>query len=147
MIRSKSPIFVFVGLILIVCNGCQETQEKHFANLAAAQQEHMVDKGWIPTYVSPDAKDISIEGDLDAATVNGSYTSGDASLLRMHCSSAEDSFRVPGYGPNWFSDDVEQADTAGKLRQKGYEVLRCQDGFNVVVLSSRQFVYYWSVRK
>jgi hypothetical protein len=76
MIRSKSPILVFVGLILIVCNGCEETQEKHFANLAAAQQEHMVDKGWIPTYVSPDAKDISIEGDLDAATVNGSYTSG-----------------------------------------------------------------------
>jgi hypothetical protein len=99
------------------------------------------------SHTSPDAKDISIEGDLDAATLKGSYTSGYASLLRMHCSSAEDSFRVPGYGPKWFSDDVEQADTAGKLRQKGYEVLRCQDGFNVVVLSSRQFVYYWSVRK
>lgn len=147
MIRSKLPVLVFVWLILVACNGCEEAQEKHFANLAAAQQEHMIDKGWIPTYVSPDAKDISIEGDLDAATVNGSYTSGDASLLRMHCPSAEDSFRVPGYGPKWFSDDVKQADTAGKLRQKGYEVLRCQDGFNVVVFGSRQYVSYWSARK
>ena len=138
----NAPILVAA----MICNGCNERHSRHFDTLAAASQERMVEKGWLPTFISPDATDIDVDGDLDSASVYGSYQSGDASSLRKHCAPADDSSRVPGYGPKWFGDDVKAAGTAGRLRLKGYEVLRCEDGFHVAVLGSRRFVSFWSSR-
>jgi len=148
MMRSGSPLILFAVLVLVICSGCDETQERHFENLAAAQQEHMIEKGWIPKFTPQDAKDIDFDEDLDAASVYGSYISGDTVLLRKHCSSTEDSFQVPGYGPKWFRDNVKEAGTAGKLKLKGYEVFHCnEDHVNVVFVSSRKYVSYWSIRR
>ena len=145
--RSVSSIIVVIAVLLVTC-GCNEIQEKHFENLDAAKQEHMIEKGWIPTFIPPDAKDIDFVEDMDAASVHGSYISGDTTLLRKHCSNVEDSLGVPGYGPKWFRDDVKAAGTAGKLRLKGYEVFHCnEDRINVAVVSSRKYVSYWSIRR
>jgi len=140
-------LVVTISVLFAAC-GCNEIQVRHFDNLEAAKREQMIEKGWIPPFVAPDARHIEFESDLDAARVYGSYVSGNTTMLRKHCSNTADSFRVPGYGPKWFQDDVKETSTAVKLRGKGYEVLCCDEGgFNVVILSSRQFVYYWSERK
>lgn len=146
MFRHVFPVNLLVGVLTMICNGCDANQKRHYETLAAANQQRMVEKGWVPSFISPDAGNIDLDGDLDSASVYGNYTSSDTSLLRKHCSSIDDSFRVPGYGPKWFSNDVKEAVTAGNLRHKGYEVLRCDDGFNVAVLSSHHFVSYWSTR-
>jgi hypothetical protein len=146
--RTSSLVTLFVTIAVAFACGCNEIQHRHFENLYAAKREQVIEKGWIPAFVAPDARDIDFEGDHDAGRVYGTYVSSNTTMLRKHCSNTADSFRVPGYGPKWFQDDVEEASTAVNLKSKGYEVLRCdKDDFNVVFLSSRRFVYYWSVRK
>lgn len=147
MLRSRSSKVRLTMLLLAACGGCKEVQDRHFGRLADAQREHMVEKGWVPSFVSPDAEDINFEGDMDAASVVGSYLSSDDSLLRLRCTIAEDTFKVYGSGPKWFSKDVAEAGTAVRLRRKGYQVFRCPDGFDVATLSSKHFVAYWSFRK
>jgi hypothetical protein len=132
----------------VSCVGCNEVQERHFDSLNAANQQHMVEKGLIPAFTPPDARDINVEGDLALASVYGSYTSADTALLRKRCSPAEDSLRIPGYGAKWFRDDLKKSESAAQVRFQGYEVFRCEDrGFNVAILGSRNIVYFWSVRK
>jgi len=140
--------FLFIAVVSLACASCNDVQERHFDTLDAAKQQHMIEKGWIPAFAPSDAKDINVEGDLDKTRVYGSYDSKDTALLRQHCSAAEDSFKVPGYGTKWFRDDLKKAETAAQVRLQGYEVLRCDNrGFNVAILDSRNIVYFWSVRK
>jgi hypothetical protein len=138
---SLSVVAAIVGL-----TGCNEIQHRHFDSLDQAQQEHLVDKGWIPPF-SPDAKNIDYESDLDSARVNGSYSSVDTTSLRKHCAPTDDSFRVLVEWPKSAPNDVKEARTAGALKSKGYETLHCDEGdFNVVISDSRKSVFYWSIR-
>ncbi len=146
MMRLLVQLVVSIFVLVVVCNGCREIKEEHFANLDIARQSHMIEKGWIPAFLPQDAKDISFQGDLDAGSVYGTYSSSDAATLLKHCSNTDDLFRVPGYGPEWFRNILKESDTAGELRHKGYEVFQCEGGFDVVFLRSQQFGYYWSVR-
>lgn len=140
---------ILTAISLVYCCGCNEVQEHHFENLDAAKQEQMVEKGWIPAFMPVDATNIDVDEDLDTARVYGSYISSNTASLRKHCSSAAGSFRVPGYGPKWFQEDVKEAgDTADKLRSKGYEVFHCDEqNLNVIFVRSRNYVSYWSVRR
>ena len=141
-------IFALTAVLSLTCVGCNEVQRKHFQSLDKAQEEQMINKGWIPNFTPEDAKDIYIEGDLDAASAYGSYVSSNTDALKKQCSNVEDSFPIPSYGPKWFRADLQEADTAGKLRSKGYEILHCdKEEFNVAIFSPSQHIYYWSVRK
>jgi hypothetical protein len=146
LVLSKR-LFVLIAVLPLTCVGCNEVQKKQFQNLDAAQQEHMIEKGWIPASTPQDAKDINVESDLDAASVYGSYVSGNTDVLNKHCSSVEDSFQMPLNSPKWFQNDLGEADTAGKLKSKGYKVLNCDGGFNLAIFSPERRVDYWSVRK
>jgi hypothetical protein len=138
---------VAVLALAIVCTGCREDKEEHFANLEVAKARHMPEKGWVPSFLPQDTRDISVLGDLDAGSVYGTYSSNDIAVLRKHCENADDSLHVPGYGPDWFRDTLKEADTAAALRRRGYDVLQCEDGFKIVAFGARQWGYYWSVRR
>lgn len=147
--RSKalSLVLISIEITFLFCIGCNEIEKKHFDNLDSAKQSHLIEKGWIPDFIPPDSRDIRLESDIDMASVYGRFSSSDIDAIRKHCSSAEDSFRLPGHAPTWYPKDFGDAVTAGHLKDKGYEVLRCdQGGFNIAIHALENEVFYWSIR-
>ena len=131
--------------MLMVCTGCHEVQEHHFENLDKAKEAHMIEKGWLPSTLPVDAKQIRLKEDLDIASVYGSFVSGERGVLREHCSETGNSPHLPRNGPRWFPRDLREANTFADLKIKGYEVLFCDKGeFNVAFRSSEREVYFWS---
>ena len=145
MTRRGLWLQIAVLALAIVCIGCNEIKEEHFASIKVARASHMAEKGWVPSFLPEDTREISVLGDLDAGSVYGTYSSNAIAALRKHCENADDSIHVPGYGPDWFTDTLKKADTAVALRRRGFDVLQCEDGFRIVAFGARQFGYYWSV--
>ena len=148
------PVRVSLGLLALTLNsialvtGCNEIQDRHFANVAEARREQMIEKGWVPTVTPEDAKDIRFRGDLDAGSAHGRFESRSLAEVRSHCSVAQDSARIPETVPDWFPDAVKNARTIGELRSSGYEVLICDAGqWTVAIPGQEQRVFYWNIPK
>jgi hypothetical protein len=128
--------------------GCREVQERDFENFAAAQKEHMVDKGWLPAFTPADAKEIHFEGDLDAGTVYGRFVSSRRETIPTHCSVAKGDIHFPVQEPGGFPSKLRDANTAEDLERQGYDVYDCaSNDVMIAVQRSSNEVFYWSKPK
>jgi hypothetical protein len=106
----------------------------------------MIERGWIPTAIPEDARDMRLQSDLDAESVYGRFDSGSVAELKSHCAIAPDAAPVPKTGPDWFPDDVTNAHTVGKLRSSGYEVFACDAGHVIAAVQNQgPRVFYWNI--
>jgi hypothetical protein len=144
-----SPLFLTLFLLSIVLTiGCNEVQDRHFANVDEARRERMIERGWVPTITPADAKDIRFQSDLDAGSVYGRFDSSSVAELKSHCSIATDATPVPETGPDWFPDDLRNVRSIGKLKRSGYEVLACDAGHVTVAIQNQgPRVFYWDMPK
>jgi hypothetical protein len=143
-----SFITFLAAAMLMACTGCHEVQEHHFENLDKAKEAHMIEKGWLPSTLPVDAKQIRLKEDLDIASVYGSFTSKNGEDLKHHCSETGGSSHLPKYGPKWFPLDLREANTFVDLKIKGYDVLFCDKGeFTVAFRPSEKEIYFWSTRQ
>jgi hypothetical protein len=64
-IRPRTSCTVILATIALAVVGCHETFEKHYANLAAAEHDGAIARGWIPPWISSSATEIAEVHDLD----------------------------------------------------------------------------------
>jgi len=79
----RRPLFIIAGSILLLVGAFiarkaigsldPEIQFSHYANLAAARQSGIIDRGWVPEFLPTDSTNISETHDLDTNTGTGSF--------------------------------------------------------------------------
>jgi hypothetical protein len=79
----RRPLLIIAGSILLLIGAFmarkaigsldRETQLSHYANLAAARQSGIIDRGWVPEFLPTDSTNISETHDLDTNTGTGSF--------------------------------------------------------------------------
>ena len=142
------PSIVFVSIVLTMCNGCGEVQEKHFDTFAKAKEANMVENGWLPSVLPVDTKQVRLLGDIDVASVYGSFVSETMGDLQVGCSQTTDLFHPPRNGPSWFPRALREAKTSADIRSEGYQLLFCDRGeFTVAFQPAARIAYYWSIGK
>ena len=145
--RFLSALAIAISPIMLVA-GCREVQEKDFESFAAAQKEHMVDKGWLPAFTPSDAKEIHFVGDLDAGTVYGRFVSVHRETIPTHCSAAKGGIHFPVQEPGGFPSELRHASTAEDLERQGYDVYDCaSNDVMIAVQRSSNEVFYWLKRR
>ena len=138
---------ILLSALLVVCFGCKEVQELHFDNLDRAKEAHMVEKGWLPSALPADTRQIRLKEDIDIASVYGSFISEKTGDLQRECSERTE-FRLPKNGPRWFPQELREANTFADLRIEGYQLLSCDRGeFTIAFRPSGGTAYFWSLRR
>jgi len=62
-------------LIVLALSGCGESRSSSFRTLQEAKESGLIEKGWIPPQIPPDATDIRVSWNLDTNVSEGSYQS------------------------------------------------------------------------
>jgi hypothetical protein len=134
-------IFFAVGL------GCRESQDRKFTDVDSLKRSQLSEKGWVPRDIPPDARDIHVVTDLDAASAYGSFSLNNFSSLNAHCSELSDAIRLPRNAPSWFPAGLRTAHTPIELVRLGYKLMDCDNHeFGVAYQTRSQAVYFWSTR-
>lgn len=86
----RRPLLIIAGSILLLIGAFiarkaigsldQETQLSHYANLPAARQSGIIERGWVPEFLPAGSKDITEIHNLDTNTVTGTFRFPSADL-------------------------------------------------------------------
>ena len=86
----RRPLLIIAGSILLLIGAFmarkaigsldRETQLSHYANLPAARQSGIIERGWVPEFLPAGSKDISETHDLDTNTGTGTFRFPSADL-------------------------------------------------------------------
>jgi hypothetical protein len=71
-----------VVLVMLTLASCGDNRSASFKTLQEAEASGLIEKGWIPPEVPPDATDIRVRWNLDTNVSKGSYRS--KSLVAEH---------------------------------------------------------------
>jgi len=79
----RRPLLIIAGSILLLIGAFmarkaigsldRETQLSHYANLPAARQSGIIERGWVPELLPAGSKDITEIHDLDTNTGTGTF--------------------------------------------------------------------------
>jgi len=86
----RRPLLIIAGSILLLIGAFmarkaigsldRETQLSHYANLPAARQSGIIERGWVPELLPAGSKDIKEIHDLDTNTGTGTFRFPSADL-------------------------------------------------------------------
>ena len=86
----RRPLLIIAGSILLLIGAFmarkaigsldRETQLSHYANLPAARQSGIIERGWVPELLPAGSTDISETHDLDTNTGTGTFRFPSADL-------------------------------------------------------------------
>ncbi|MCX6889038.1 MAG: hypothetical protein NTU71_06355 [Verrucomicrobia bacterium] len=86
----RRPLLIIAGSILLLIGAFiarkaigsldQETQLSHYANLPAARQSGIIERGWVPEFLPAGSKDITEIHNLDTNTGTGTFRFPSADL-------------------------------------------------------------------
>lgn len=86
----RRPLLIIAGSILLLIGAFmarkaigsldRETQLSHYANLPAARQSGIIERGWVPELLPAGSKDITEIHDLDTNTGTGTFRFPSADL-------------------------------------------------------------------
>jgi hypothetical protein len=86
----RRPLLIIAGSILLLIGAFitrkaigsldRETQLSHYANLPAARQSGIIERGWVPELLPSNSKDITEIHNLDANTGTGTFRFPSADL-------------------------------------------------------------------
>jgi hypothetical protein len=86
----RRPLLIIAGSILLLIGAFmarkaigsldRETQLSHYANLPAARQSGIIERGWVPEFLPAGSKDITEIHNLDTNTGTGTFRFPSADL-------------------------------------------------------------------
>ena len=86
----RRPLLIIAGSILLLIGAFmarkaigsldRETQLSHYANLPAARQSGIIERGWVPEFLPAGSKDITEIHNLDTNTGTGTFRFASAEL-------------------------------------------------------------------
>ena len=142
--RSANLIVLAAGVLALGACGDLERVESRYANLADAQADRAVERGYVPPWLPEATREIRIVGDLDTGWFAMSFTVPQpkefASILEAH------GFRAISGQPPSAPTRIRSWDPApDPARRQGYRGAHYHDGDPVVVILDPDsgVVQYW----
>lgn len=136
----------FCAALLFLISACDrmDTVEDVYPDSETAINAGAIERGWIPTFLPPSAKDIREKHNLDTNEVwmRFSLESGELTSIEKSCHPIHlEMVALPRKrGGDWWPGALID----GAQPQAGeYVYYRCDDGALVAVKTNEQEVYYW----
>jgi hypothetical protein len=134
--------------LLLVMAGCEriEVVESIYPDYEAAVSAGAIDRGWIPEFIPPSAKEIKETHNLDTNEVWVSFVWGSGEWLSVEedCRTVEgERIELPRKsGGGWWPPALVEASNPPP-RKSEYAYYRCKNGAVLAVQSKERRVYYW----
>lgn len=144
--KVKIAVGLSVALLTAACER-METAESVYPDARAAISAGAIQRGWIPAFLPPSAKEISEKHNLDTNEVwlRFSMEPGERSSIEKSCrriQPPEAVFPRKG-GGDWWPEVLTEEQRSARLQTGKYMLYRCENGGSMAVEEGGRTVFYW----
>lgn len=126
--------------------GCKrlETPESSFPDVQAAVAAGAVERGWVPAFLAPSAKELRERHDLDTNEVWLRYSFGEEAFVVGACRNADAAHiaKPRKSAGQWWPDTLTQK-TPSEGHSSSFEYYQCTNGGFIAADHQTTTAYYW----
>lgn len=132
---------------------CSETLEERFSSMADAKAQGMVARGWIPSGLPADGRDVRVRWNIDTNLVRGMVTVPVAELASLGKGMAvpDEDAVLPFHDqwsltPSWWPRELNPPRPAGEMVAEGWSlfIVNGRQRQYVAVLRAESKLYFWN---
>jgi hypothetical protein len=142
MTKAKFALSVIILLITAAC----ERVESVYPDARAAISAGEIERGWIPAFLPPSAKDIHVKYDLDTNEVwlRFSMDPSEVGSIENSCRRIETVEAVlPERAGFWWPERLTEEQGSALHQSGGYTHYRCENGGSIAIKRAGREVLYW----
>lgn len=147
-VKTENYLLATFLLTVAACENL-ETVENHYSNTESAINSGAIERGWVPVFLPPSAKDIYEQHNLDTNEVWLSFAmdADDLDMINRSCQktgSENVSFPRMGIDGGWWPETLTERGIDSHLQQAAeYTHYRCENGGSIAVEDGGRKVFYW----
>ena len=146
MTKAKHALCVTILLMTAACERL-DTMENVYPDAPSAISAGAVERGWIPAFLPPSAKEINEKHNLDTNEVwlRFSMDPGERDSIEKSCQrieAAKAAFPRKG-GGDWWPDLLTEKQRGAQQQADEYTHYRCGNGGSIAIERDGRKVFYW----